>query len=511
MKQFFVAALLISASFAFPAQAQVVNSVKTTNSASLATQAVTTFYSNNSQSLIWKDARQFEALLLALEGLSEHGLNPDDYHLAVLKSFADNPEARDRLATDAWFSAAAHMVYGKLDPVSVEPDWTAAKRSADLQAILQKSLSHGTIAESLDNLAPKQPGYAALKAEYLAVKRQAEAPQTLIPPGETLKSGMRGNRVSLLQQRLVELGYLPNTASTMQMDDATVTALKAFQLASDLDDDGAAGPATLTALNRGLSQKVDQLRVNLERWRWLPDDLGRRHLRANIAGFNVTAWEDGVQQRSHLTIVGKPFRKTPVFSDFVEYIVLNPWWETPRSLATRDKLPAFQKDPAAVERMGFQVLDRDGGVVNASTIDWSSLSGSNFPYRIRQAPGAQNALGQVKIMFPNKHNVYLHDTPTRGLFSQRQRAFSSGCLRTEKPLELSAWLLEETPDWDLVKIEKTVATGKETRVSLAKPVAVHVLYFTVVSEGDAGVRYLDDIYSRDANVLAGLNAKPRAN
>lgn len=509
MKKFFTAILLVSLCFASPAQSQILKPANSTNFASLAPQAVTAFYSTNSQLLIWKDARQFEALLSALEGLSEHGLNPEDYHLVALKSLADDLEERDGLATDAWFSAAAHMLYGKLDPVSVEPDWTAAKRSADLQTILRNSLASGKIAVSLDNLAPKQPGYAELRAEYLAVKRQADAPQTLIPAGETLKAAMQGNRVSLLQQRLVELGYLQNTALTGQMDEVTVTALKDFQVASDLDDDGAAGPATLTALNQGLSQKVDQLRVNLERWRWLPDELGRRHLRANIAGFNVTAWEDGVQQRSHLTIVGKPYRKTPVFSDVIEYIVLNPWWETPRSLATRDKLPTFQKDPAAVERLGFQILDQQGSVVNASMVDWNALSSSNFPYRIRQAPGPQNALGQVKIMFPNKHNVYLHDTPTRGLFSQRQRAFSSGCLRTEKPLELSAWLLEETPDWDLERIEKTVATGKETRVNLATPIAVHVLYFTVVSEGEFGVRYLDDIYSRDANVLAGLNAKPR--
>ncbi len=293
------------------------------------------------------------------------------------------------------------------------------------------------------------------------------------------------------------------------MDAATVEAVKAFQAGSGLDADGAVGPATLRALNRGPDGKINQVLVNMERWRWMPDDLGRRHLRANIAGFDVTAWNDGVKERTHLTIVGRTYRKTPVFSDNISYLVLNPWWETPDSLATRDKIPTFRKDPATVERLGFQILDRQGAVVQSSSIDWNTVGPGNFPYRIRQRPGELNALGQVKIMFPNKHNVYLHDTPSKGLFAQRQRAFSSGCLRTENPLDLSAWLLSETQQWTRARIDEVVQTGRETRVNLSKPMPVHILYFTVENEGEYGVRYLDDIYDRDAKVLAGLKAKPR--
>ncbi|WP_427451297.1 L,D-transpeptidase family protein [Litorimonas sp. WD9-15] len=508
MKQFLLPAALLSCVMASPqfAPDAAAQSAATPATALLAPKATSGFLASRQGQVVWDDDR-IAALRLALEGLAAHGLTPSDYHLDALSLSAGLD--RDRMATDAWFSAAAHMLSGKLDAVSVEPDWTAVKRSADLQSILAQALETRNVGDSLNALAPKQAGYAALMAEYKSVTLQAAMPQTTVTPGEALKPGMSGPRIKLLQQRLAELGHLDRTVFEGVMDSETVTALKNFQAASDLDDDGVAGAATVRALNRGFIEKMNQLRVNLERWRWLPDDLGRRHLRANIAGFNVTAWEDGVQQRSHLTIVGKPYRKTPVFSDKVSYIVLNPWWETPRSLATRDKLPTFRKDPAAVERLGFQILDRDGSVVKGSSIDWNAVSPSNFPYRIRQAPGPLNALGQVKIMFPNKHNVYLHDTPTRGLFAQRQRAFSSGCLRTEKPLELSAWLLEGTPDWNLDRINKTVATGKETRVNLSEKVDVHILYFTVVSEGKAGIRYLDDIYDRDSAVLAGLNAKPR--
>lgn len=457
---------------------------------------------------VWNSSN-YEGLLTAIRGLENHGLNPEHYHLSSLIQNRDNKEARERLATDAWLSAAAHMVYGKLSPTSVEPDWTAASRSEDLTGKLSDALSSGNLAESLGALAPKQPGYAALITEYESLRELADAGTNIIPAGETLKPGMSGARVTTLQLRLVELGLLSGQEDPSgKMDNLTLEAVKTFQRNADLDDDGVVGAATLSALNRGVQEKLNTLRVNLERWRWLPEELGRRHLRANIAGFNVTTYEDGQPVRTHLTIVGKPYRKTPVFSDEVEYAVFNPWWETPYSLATKDKVPLFRKDPDAVKRLGFQVLDKDGMAVNSSSIDWNSVGPGNFPYRLRQAPGEQNALGQVKIIFPNKHNVYLHDTPTRGLFSQRQRAFSSGCMRTQDPLALSAWLLEDTPGWTKERIETVVKSGKETRVDLKVRVPVHVLYFTAVNEGLGGVRYLDDIYSRDAAVLAGLRTAP---
>ena len=474
----------------------------------LAPIAAREFQAAQNGQVIWQNALNYKDLITALEGLEAHGLTPEDYHLSVLKAAQNNPTARDQIATDAWFGAAAHMLNGKLSPLTVEPDWTAASRKADLSAALTQALATGTIANSLTQFAPKQPGYAALLAEYAVLMSEAEKPHTVISAGETLKLAMKGPRVTLLQSRLIELGYLTAETQTGIMDAETIAAIKAFQTAADLDDDGAVGPATLSALNRGVEGKINQVRVNLERWRWLPDDLGRRHLRANIAGFNVTAWKNSAPVKTYLTIVGKPFRKTPVFSDEIEYIVFNPWWETPYSLATKDKLPLFRKDPSAVARLGFDVLDKSGTKVDATLIDWNTVPASNFPYRLRQNPGDQNALGKVKIMFPNVHNVYLHDTPTRGLFAQRQRAFSSGCMRTQNPLDLSEWLLGETPNWTRDKMDAAVVSGKETRAVLSQKVPVHVLYFTAVNEGGAGIRYLDDIYDRDAAVLAGLRTPP---
>lgn len=478
------------------------------NTPKLAPVATNDFYKTTARDLVWSDQNNYAALLHALKSLADHGLNPDDYHYKELIAIQGDKTARDRWATDAWFSAASNMHYGKVDPVKVEPDWTAAKHKLNLSASLTLALKENTIASSLEQFAPKQTGYKELKAEYQHLKREAAKPVSTIAAGETLKAGMTGPRVISLQNRLSELGYLSQPHSAGVIDIATTSAVKVFQTESNLDDDGTVGAATLAALNRGPEAKTNQILVNLERWRWLPDDLGQRHLRANIAGFNVTAWENNAPGRSYLTIVGKPYRKTPVFSDEIEYIVFNPWWEIPYSLATKDKLPMFRKDPSEVQRLGFEVIDKSGQKVNSSTIDWHSVGASNFPYRLRQKPGEMNALGQVKIMFPNIHNVYLHDTPTRGLFAQRQRAFSSGCMRTQNPLELSAWLLETTPDWSMNKINTVVASGQETRANLIKRVPVHILYFTAVNEGTLGIRYLDDIYGRDPAVLNALRAKP---
>ncbi len=476
----------------------------------LAPKATDAVYAQNNQLELWSDA-SYGALLVEIDGLHAHGLTPEHYGLSRLKAVQDDRAKRDRLATAAWLMAAAHLRGGKSDPVKIEPHWTLRPQQADLNGLLASALETGRIAGSLDAFAPKQPIYTAMKAELVRLRSVSDAGILQVEPGATLKSGDKGARIAQLRARLDQLGWLSGAdaaATDDTFDPVLLGAVEGFQASEGLEADGVVGAATLRALNRGPAVRIEQLRVNMERFRWLPADLGRRHLRANIASFDVTAFENGKPARTHLTIVGKPFRATPVFSDEVEYIDFNPWWETPTSLARADKLPLFQRDPGAVSRLGFQVLDSSGKAVNASTINWNDYSRSNFPYRIRQAPGPLNALGQVKIMFPNSHNIYIHDTPSRGLFAQRQRAFSSGCLRTQEPLELAKWLLEETPGWNGARVDTAVASGNMTRATLSAKVPVHILYMTVVSDQAQGVRFLDDIYQRDGAVLTALNAAP---
>ncbi len=252
---------------------------------------------------------------------------------------------------------------------------------------------------------------------------------------------------------------------------------------------------------------IDTLRVNLERWRWLPREFGPRYVFANIPGQDVTAFENDLIVAQFSAIFGKTDRKTPVFSDEVEYIVFNPWWEVPDSIARKDKLPQFRRDPGAVARLGYKVLDKSGRTVDPGSIDWDMISARTFPYTLRQAPGPHNALGQVKIIFPNSHSVYLHDTPDQALFDAEQRLFSSGCVRVKAPLDLAGWLLRATPGWDRDRLDAAVASGVETRVDLAAPVPVHIVYFTAVTDRTCGrALYLTDVYRRDGAVLQALQA-----
>jgi L,D-transpeptidase YcbB len=475
------------------------------------------FYEAREEALAWTgpaNAHLLQDLIEAVRGASTHGLSPEDYHLASLEAIDPHiaDQAADELATDSYLTLAAHLLAGRLDPVSVEPDWTAARRGRDMAAYLQGAVSNAAIRESLETLAPAQPGYQALR-DALVFYRALEAEGTwpTVEPGGTLRPGDTGPRVAQLRARLAATGDIAIESETPELyDDALAEAVRVFQNRTSLDADGIIGAQTLAQLNTPVSGRVRQIEANLERWRWLPEDLGRRHIRVNIADYQLEAWNNGAIERTHEVIVGQLYRRTPVFSGNMSYFVLNPWWETPPSLTVRDKLPAFRRDPSAVNRLGFQVIDRVGNIVDPETIDWATVPASPFPYRIRQAPGPLNALGEVKFMFPNQHNVYLHDTPTRGLFAQRQRNFSSGCVRVRDPLELAQWVAADADGWTPERLMSVAGGNTETRVSLARHIPVHILYSTVVPDEVSGVRFLNDIYGRDQAVLDAMAAPPPA-
>lgn len=495
----------------FPAEARILTDCR-------ACETMERFYDLREDSFAWTgpaNAALFEDLVRAIDAASAHGLDPADYHLAALRQIDPLVPDRqaDELATDAYLTLAAHLLSGRLDPVSIEPDWTAARRGRDLAAYLQSALAQGAVLESLEALAPAQPGYQALQAglvRYRAIASGGGWPR--IDEGDLLRPGARDPRVLQLRARLEATGDLapagPEAGNLDVYDTALEQAVRSFQRRASLEPDGVVGARTLAQLNTPARVRVSQIIANLERWRWLPDDLGRRHIRVNIADFSLEARNEGVVERQHDVIVGRLYRRTPIFSGQMTYMVLNPWWETPPSLAVRDKLPAFRADPGAVRRLGFEVIDRSGQRVDPDTIDWNSVPSRNFPYRLRQAPGPQNALGEVKFMFPNPHNVYLHDTPTRGLFSQTRRDFSSGCVRVRDPLALAEWVVAETPNWDAERIRATTAGETETRVSLARSVPVHILYWTAVMDDETGIRFVDDLYERDAPLIAALNLDP---
>lgn len=445
--------------------------------------------------------------LIEAVGLAEaHGLASADYHAAVLQ--ADGCAATLELpAADGWLRLARHLHAGRVDPHQVEPDWTATRPPLDAAALLAQALSGEGLVTVLATLAPRDAYYLALqRALPVWRERAARGDWPVIDEGPTLRAGEQGPRVRQLRERLAAEGFVAETVADPELYDPGLEAqLRRFQTLAHLDVDGAVGRETLAELRRTPAERIEQIRINLERWRWLPDQLGERHLRVNIADFQLEARSGGRVERVHRIIVGKQLRRTPSFSASMRYLVVNPWWEVPRRLAVEDKLPLFRKDPAAAQKLGFRVLDASGAEVDPAGIDWNALSKQHFPYRLRQAPGAQNALGRIKLMFPNRHDVYLHDTPTRGLFERSRRNFSSGCVRVEAPLELAAWVLGVASGVSAEQLAAIVDSGAETTIRLPRALPVHLQYLTaVVSDGE--VRFVHDLYGRDPPLIALMGA-----
>lgn len=453
------------------------------------------------------------ALVAAIRESESHGLDPARYHRDALASAAGCDPDTELRATDAWLALAAHLHSGLVDPLLLESAWTPSRPRLDFAALLETSLAGGDVRAPLLALAPDQPFYFALR-EMLAGLRNAapDGGRAQIDAGRDFRIRDGDPRVGQLRARLVELGLLDtgSEAAGTDSDAALTDALKSFQRSSNLEPDGIVGPLTMHQLNRGVADRIAQVRANLERWRWLPDDLGDRHIEINIADFRLEAHAQGKVERTHRTIVGLSYRQTPMMLGRITYLVLNPWWETPRRLAVLDKLPQFRKDPEAVQRLGFQVLDRDGNEVDPAIIDWDAVPAQGFPYRLRQRPGPQNALGRVKMMFPNVHDVYLHDTPAQVLFEKSRRAFSSGCIRVDNALDLASWLLAGTAGWDRARIDSVVASGAVTTITLGEAVPVQIVYLTAVPDGAGGVRLIDDVYGRDAALNALVDAPPAA-
>jgi murein L,D-transpeptidase YcbB/YkuD len=316
---------------------------------------------------------------------------------------------------------------------------------------------------------------------------------------------MRNERVAALCRRLAASGDLePNRASSDRFDDAVETAVKRFQQRHYLDVDGVVGKATLAVLNVSVEVRIDQIRVNLERLRWVLHDVPPQFILVDIAGYRLyglrgfeEVWEAKVQ-------IGRPYRQTPSFRADMKYIVFNPTWTIPPGILAKDVLPAVKKDPGYLKSHNISVLDRNGRPVDAGRIDWSQATARNFTYVLRQEPGPSNALGQVKFIFPNSHLVFLHDTPSKDLFRRTDRAFSSGCIRVERPFQLAELLLKDAPGWGRAEIDTLVASGRTETVFLPRPMPVLMVYLTA-EVLDGQLCFKNDVYKRDPPLKQALD------
>jgi murein L,D-transpeptidase YcbB/YkuD len=345
-------------------------------------------------------------------------------------------------------------------------------------------------------------------ADYRAIAASGGWPS--VPLGEALKPGMSDDRVPALRARLAvtdAAAPAPSHAERLY-DAALVAAVRAFQSRHGLDVDGVVGRATVVALNVPVADRVQEIVAAMERWRWMPEDLGADHILVNIAGFDLKQVRDDQVEDRMVVVVGKPYNRTPAFSDAIRYVELNPYWNVPPGIALSEELPKLRQNPAARARAGFEAV-RGGQVYPLTAINWSRYRRGNFPFQLRQRPGPSNALGRAKFMFPNKFNVYLHDTPAKSLFERSERAFSHGCIRLSRPIDLAEQLLGDVPGWDRARIDKVVASGKNTVVNLETPRPIHITYMTAwVENGVANFRR--DVYQQDAKLLAALDGQAMA-
>lgn len=476
------------------------------------TKSIVAFYQENDFSLSWE--RKTSAQLMdALRKSGAEGLNPADYHYEQLKAFFDKAPTTivlkaeyDMLQTDAYLLYASHLLSGKVNPVTIDPEWHVVRREGDPLESLKKAMSDGAIERNIQSLLPRHKGYQTLKA---TLARLTSVPTTAWPPietGATLKLGNMDMRVVDIRERLIQLGDFPaasNSKGTVYSEDLQAAIVR-FQKRHGLDSDGNVGPKTLAALNIDLAKRIEQIRVNMERWRWLPQEFGNYYIKVNIASFELEVVRNDEVQRTFKVMTGKPYRQTPVMSSKVQYLVLNPTWTVPPGILNKDILPAVQKDPSYLAKKKLQVLDAKGNVLDPATLDWKSNAVRGYTYR--QPAGPDNALGAVKFIFPNSFNVYIHDTPSKDLFNQTSRAFSSGCIRVDQPLELAQLLLNEA-SWTMDKINSVVKVGTTQTVHLKEQPNVHLLYWTAWSEAGV-VQFRDDVYARDKSVWEGLVQRP---
>jgi len=474
------------------------------------TEAVAVLYRERHHEPFWSHGGPFDGaagrLLEAIGQSVAHGFSADRYHRSAIErlSGADDPlsvMARDILLTDALLAQARHRATGAVFPPNLDTDWQVPQAEIDPAAFLRRlAESRDDIAAELDRLWPPDPEYARLVEKRAAIVALGDEEAVKVAPGGLLRPGQSDPRVVLLKQRLMGPGEY-----TELYDDDLRGEVIAFQRSAGLEPDGVVGNNTLEFLNATNVSWIDRIDANLERWRWLPRETPATYVRVNIAAYTMRIMKDGAPALSMNVIVGLPYRRTPVFTETLKYMVLNPYWNVPYSIATKDKLPLLRASSATEAGKGFEAKPNGSDTfVSVEAIDWSGVTARNFNYLLRQKPGPANALGRMKFMMPNPHAIYLHDTPSRELFARQERSFSSGCIRLEHPSQFAEWVLGNDHNAEAGNVESILATGETRTIYLNTPLPTYIVYFTAFSLDDGEVTFRRDLYDRDSMLIAAL-------
>ena len=452
-------------------------------------------------------------LLLYLQNAEEHGLVASDYRVNEINELIEKTDHRslaelDLLISRAMIDFGRDLNSGRVDPAKFNREITIYPQRLGATTLLDGAEAADDIEPYLESLAPKSPRYARLRqklAEYRALDKAGGFIE--IPAGETLKPDMEDPRLDTLRKRLVQMGDMEEGAHTGDVyDGALIDGVKNFQYRHGIDQDGVIGPATLAEFNTPIDKRIETLELNMERRRWMPPTFGEFYVFINLADQFLKVVKNEKTIHTALLVVGKPYHRTPVFSETMKYIVFNPYWKVPYSIATKEYLPKLKRDAGVLERQNIRVMSGNT-IISPYSVDWSQYSRKNFPFRLRQDSGPKNALGRIKFMFPNKHAVYVHDTPSKSLFSKSTRVFSHGCMRVQYPDQLAEVLLGEQ-GWSKSKVQGNFAKRDRKIVKLKEQIPVHITYLTSFVNKDMSAHFRKDVYSRD-DLLAEALARSR--
>ena len=480
-------------------------------------KATRDFYAARNSTPAWIEGRvprpQMEALLGAVRAASAEGLDPDLYGLTALetrrldavsgflskKGFqAEEAGGLDVRLTYLYMKLASDLADGVSNLARADAAWQIKPEPFDARRLLDAALRDNRVAESLKGLTPKTPQYEQLRAALASYRTLAgRGGWPSVSATRSIKPGETSRTVAAIARRLAASGEyqgrLPGERDAATYGPALQEAVKRFQRLHGLEADAVVGRDVVAEMNVPVATRIQQIELNLERWRWLPRDLGDRYVLVNIPAYRLDIWDHGRVPLSMRVVVGKQDSPTPIFTDTMTYVVFSPYWNVPPDIARDETLPSLMKDATFLARTRMEIVDRTGSVVEPSTVNLEDAAG----YRFRQKPGGSNSLGLVKFMFPNQFNVYLHDTPADNLFERAGRSLSHGCVRVEHPQQLAEYLLRDQPEWTPARIAAAMHAEEEKTVKLRAPLPVYLGYWTAAVTSE-GVQFTRDVYGIDA-------------
>ncbi len=493
------------------------------------------FYSNRDFRPAWSCEKgllpRAEALIKVLRKADAEGLRPGDFHLARIEALlAERPDRAggkrrpgteqradlDLLLTDALILYADSLVNGRVDPYGLYSEWFNFPRHGNREIKILTALQLTDTGMALKWLEPRSSGYQRLKhalAAYRVVAGRGGWP--VVPDGPVLREGSLDGRVLLLRRRLTASGDLVSvTAPRPDLFDGDLArSLRRFQQRHGLPADGILNSRTIAGLNVPVEKRIRRIELNMERLRWLPEDLGERYILVNIAAFNLEVVEQDRPVMEMRIIAGKDEdeQRTFLFTGRMTYLELNPFWNVPPTIAAGELLPKIQENPRYLSSEEIRVFENwsdQAQELDPMRINWTSLTPETFHFKLRQDPGPKNPLGRIKFMFPNEFFVYLHDTPSQRLFERSRRDFSHGCIRVEKPVDLAAYLLKDDPAWTKERIVAAIALKQRQVIFLQRPIPVHIHYATAWADHDGTLHFRNDVYNGDGALEAALKGEP---